>query len=424
MGEKEEVNVADPNTFLLAVDLLASETGYYIVENTDGSGERTHPGHSPDIHVKIGETYIFDQGAGSNWYHPIGFAYFPDGAHGEDWGGDERAEVEGLGELVYKKNGVAMDCEDAGDTGLDCYEPAFFYPRGDWKADDWSAELTITQDVADEAEKNGGVLYYFCHIHSKMSGRIIIDSIYDESKEMELYPTYTKTDADTVCGTSDLTDDFLTWKERFLCGNLESDFEKCVQSINYKMNSEMENYASAYSSGEDDPIAIFCEQMIPHHVNAVNMAKILLKHYDFDNDPYDEEHDDEWKILLFGIINNQNYQIHQFRNYLAENPSKRFCKSDFKGKFWTNDGSAWNEIKCKNISDEECEQLNVKQMCPETCNRRCRTSCTDSVTIHKQPGNSFTCLKIRREIARKPSKKKYCKKSLYKYLCPVVCDSC
>lgn len=28
-----------------------------------------------------GETYEFDQLDSSNWYHPLGFAYYPDGAH-------------------------------------------------------------------------------------------------------------------------------------------------------------------------------------------------------------------------------------------------------------------------------------------------------------------------------------------------------
>merc|ERR1719377_282313 len=31
--------------------------------------------------MKQGETYVFDQADGSNWYHPLGMAYFPDGAH-------------------------------------------------------------------------------------------------------------------------------------------------------------------------------------------------------------------------------------------------------------------------------------------------------------------------------------------------------
>ena len=40
--------------------------------------------------------------------------------------------VEGKGELLYKINGAETACEEAGDTGLDCYEPEFFYPRSEW----------------------------------------------------------------------------------------------------------------------------------------------------------------------------------------------------------------------------------------------------------------------------------------------------
>ena len=135
----------------MKVNLFMGETGYYEFAG--------YTGPSPDIEVRIGQTYTFDQTDPSNWYHAVGFAYFPDGAHGETWGGDERDEVEGLGELLYKINGAATTCPDAGDTGLDCYEPEFFYPRGDWMAKNYTAELTITQAMADRS--HGGVIYYF-----------------------------------------------------------------------------------------------------------------------------------------------------------------------------------------------------------------------------------------------------------------------
>lgn len=42
-----------------------------------------------------GETYVFDQLDASNWYHPLGFAYYPDGAHE---GVDELEEGVGNGD--------------------------------------------------------------------------------------------------------------------------------------------------------------------------------------------------------------------------------------------------------------------------------------------------------------------------------------
>jgi len=102
--------------------------------------------------------------------------------HGAEWGGEERAEVEGADDLSYKLDGMNMDCPDVGDTGLDYYGPLFFCPRADGKdIRDFSVELTMSQNVVDTAKINGGVLYYFCRIHSEMNGRIIITEDYGAS---------------------------------------------------------------------------------------------------------------------------------------------------------------------------------------------------------------------------------------------------
>merc|ERR1740139_993106 len=60
--------------------------------------------------------------------------------------------------------------------------------------------------------------------------------------------------------------------------------------------------------------------MIPHHENAVNMAKLVLKQdYDAISD------DEELMDILYGIINVQNYQVHSFRNYL--NPEGKLLEA-------------------------------------------------------------------------------------------------
>ena len=107
--------VPSATNLCMSLDTFASETGYYNFAGYMGS--------SPTIRATIGQTYTFDQSDPSNWYHPVGFAYEPDGAHGSTWGGAELDEVEGLGELLYKIDGAPTTCADAGDTGLDCYEP-------------------------------------------------------------------------------------------------------------------------------------------------------------------------------------------------------------------------------------------------------------------------------------------------------------
>eukprot|EP00435_Cladocopium_sp_Y103_P020821 s4283_g5.t1 len=321
------------NNLCMKVNLFTGETGSYEFAG--------YTGPSPDIEVRIGQTYTFDQTDPSNWYHAIGFAYFPDGAHGATWGADERAEVEAKGELLYKIDGAATTCPDAGDTGLDCYEPEFFYPRGDWMAKKYTAELTITQAMADQS--HGGVIYYFCHIHSKMSGRIIIKNADGSAmsgriiiknadgsavtqangqplpnpQELSLYSPVLLSGVDHACGTHGI-ESFAgggsrQCSERFLCGKLTTTFEKCMQAIDCKMKEEMLSHTS---SDHADKVAIFMQQMIPHHDNAVNMAKILFKQVDAATiDAAIEE--GGLTDMLNDIINVQNFQIHQFRNYLG-----------------------------------------------------------------------------------------------------------
>ena len=48
----------------MSLDVFAGESGYYNFAGINGP--------SPDITVKIGETYTFDQTDPSNWYHAVG----------------------------------------------------------------------------------------------------------------------------------------------------------------------------------------------------------------------------------------------------------------------------------------------------------------------------------------------------------------
>jgi len=273
--------------------------------------------------VKIGQTIVFDQTDPTNWYHPLGFAYYPDGAHGLTWGGPEKEEVEAKGELLYKINGAATTCPEAGDTGLDCYEPEFQLPREAWTAKKYTVELTVTQAMADKS--HGGVVYYFCHLHSKMSGKIIIQNADGSSvtkadgsalahpTPLALYPPHQADGVDRTCGTYD-TASYIgsganACDQRFVCGSLDTTFEKCMQAIDCKMNKDMR---SATTADNSDTAAIFMQQMIPHHVNAVNMARIVLKQV-----PEADVKKAEMFDIMNAIINSQNYEIHYFRNYLG-----------------------------------------------------------------------------------------------------------
>ena len=67
------------------------------------------------------------------------------------------------------------------------------------------------------------------------------------------------------------------------------------------------------------------QQMIPHHQNAVNMAKLLLKQ----STQAEIDAVEDLEDVLKSIINVQNFQVHYFRNNL--NPdNKLLISSDSK----------------------------------------------------------------------------------------------
>jgi len=76
-GEKECV-------FKVGIDFFSSELGYYTFEGVDGDCG----GPNPTLGIEKGVTYRFIQEHSTNYYHPLGFAYLPDG------GIDEEDELE------------------------------------------------------------------------------------------------------------------------------------------------------------------------------------------------------------------------------------------------------------------------------------------------------------------------------------------
>merc|ERR1712134_182284 len=82
---------------------------------------------------------------------------------------------------------------------------------------------------------------------------------------------------------------------------------------NCEMKTNMHSYTTADHS---DKIAVFMQQMIPHHKNAINMAKLLLKQVPAADITAAME-EDKLTNLLYDIISVQSYQVHQFRNYLG-----------------------------------------------------------------------------------------------------------
>lgn len=319
--------------FTARLNPYASDTGLYTFDECDGD--------MPTLGLEQNVTYTFDQSHITNWYHPLGFAYFADGAHK---GVDElepgitqsssscaddntcQAPMYYLGDEYtggdYDNHGQATPV--GGDNfGLDDYEPLFFYPRDDWSGmGNFSVQLTVTDLVYTKD------LFYFCHIHNNMSGRIkVLDSSGSEVNSDDTpatgYSYPEQSDFDSDCGTYGL-DAYQSGSgmcdDTFVCGDGSSttgSFGECLKAMDCAMDYNMRVTLSETSAAET-----FMHQMIPHHRNAVNMAKALLK--DGSLTSCEESSDDGnadcgIEGMLWGIINVQNNQINTMEAWLSDN---------------------------------------------------------------------------------------------------------
>jgi len=325
-----ECSAGEGNSFIFRVNFhTGGPMGEFEVEGCRGT--------SPTLIMKRGITYTFIQHDVTNWLHPLGFSYYPDGAHGFEIF-EEVPELEsptpdtcdqtqfscnpGKQVLQAPLYGIddtfeTMNNWNNGTTGgLDVYEPAFQVPQEQWAEHKYAVKLEIPSDSKTET------LFYFCHIHKGMSGQIRVsdplenhNSLVQEFKPSQYYQQ-TK-DFDVLCGTSGV-DTFHQHRDKlcpgmnFLCEKEHNPtFTKCMEAIDCKMNYEMR------VEEHPDPMVVFMHQMIPHHENAVNMAKIALKHAG-DVDGLSDE-DLDVSALLRDIINTQNKQIQDMQGWLDRN---------------------------------------------------------------------------------------------------------
>jgi len=321
------------------INLFAGELGYFEFEGCTGV--------NPVLHLTVGKVYHFNQQDSSNWYHLVGFAYEPDGAHVPV---DElEPSITPPGSIseckltnscpapMYLKNGVYQGTysniagilavtEGADDFGLDAVEPLFFWPVGDWEEEggDDGFVTALKFDVDDYKSD----FFYFCHVHAGMSGRIKLKNASGEMLNMEntpaLYPK-SKTTYDVVssydqgCGTFGL-EDFQTSKmqgqcpDTFFCEGT-STFTECIDSMNCAMLDGMTTEYGGQDTMELSDVVLFLRQMIPHHKNAVNMAKSLLKNGGVFCDNKEIEEGDALTAgcllepIARSIVNVQNSQI-------------------------------------------------------------------------------------------------------------------
>lgn len=327
-------------TFTAKVDLHAGELGYYTFEEC---GDKTNP----TLGMEVGKTYEFVQADRSNYYHPLGFAYFPDGAHAD---ADELepgivppgssstcdadmscpAPMYYIGDEykgTYSNNDELVEVTaDEDNFGLDDYEPLFFHPMPDWIGYG-QFRIFLKFDEDTDFDKD---IFYFCHIHELMTGRIkLLKDGQNLNKGTDLpeigYAYDAPAEHDQSCGTYGLHDFQLPHDqcpEKFVCDAPEDNedlvqFSQCIDS----MNCAMMNGMTTSVKGVESEVGLFLHQMIPHHQNAVNMAKALLKtgkvNCDDLTDEESEQADDcALEVILREIVNNQNAQIQAMRGLL------------------------------------------------------------------------------------------------------------
>jgi len=332
------------------VNYFAGETGYYEFEGCDGI--------NPTLLLTVGRTYKFDQSDVTNWYHLLGFAYEADGAHvpvdelepGISRGDNTCAETASCPAPMYFRDGqytgsysniasIKDPTVNDEDFGLDAVEPEFFHPYGDWQS--YGAyEVYLKYDYNLPMD-----FFYFCHIHSGMSGRVkLIDAngnkLSDEDTPALPYEYGVIEEFDESCGTFNLTD-FQPSKDNnqcpsmFVCpsdGTELSQYAKCVEAMNCHMMSSMTNSAS----GPGEVLALFNHQMIPHHQNAVNMAKSFLKIHEPTctgvSGIVEEGATIPWECemipIFYDIINVQNGQIIDMKDVLEQLGSSEYANCD------------------------------------------------------------------------------------------------
>ncbi len=153
-----------------------------------------------------------------------------------------------------------------------------------------------------------------------MSGRIKLlknnEPIQASNLPVISYSHPEPSDYDKSCGTFGLSSYQLPHPECpevFVCDK-KSQFAVCLESMNCYMMIGMTTYADGGNEGD---VALFNYQMIPHHENAVNMAKALLKTGVLECPNLAEETDDcAMEIILREIVTNQNFQIQQMYGVL------------------------------------------------------------------------------------------------------------
>jgi hypothetical protein len=169
------------NFFFVLLTILI-HIGYF---KFDECGDQVNP----TIGIEVGQTYTFVQAHFSNYFHPLGFSYFPDGNHkNEDelepgitqTEGNPCAEFLNCSAPMYFRDGVSLGTYNnlpergqmttgTSNFGLDAYEGLFFHPLRQWAGyGQFSVKLRFTD------EDLSGDIFYFCKVCSMVARCLVV----------------------------------------------------------------------------------------------------------------------------------------------------------------------------------------------------------------------------------------------------------
>ena len=244
----------------------------------------------------MGQEYTFIQADRSNHYHPLAFT-----------AGSNRF-YQGETQLTKEQ-----------------YKKKFFEALHDW-----SAYENFSVRVQLDASVKASSATFYCIIHSGMEGSIQLfpedsrgsNAITQATTDIPEYVD-NRSEFDKKCGTYGLGDFELPnalCPDRFVCGTEDvtdelKHFAECLEAANCHMMSGMTTGVSATADA-----ALFIHQMIPHHQNAVNTAKTLLKMGSLlCPDMTDKSNPDcVLEGILREIVAGQNHQIELMRKFLRD----------------------------------------------------------------------------------------------------------
>ena len=293
----------------------ASSTGLYEFAGCDGQ--------MPTLHLSIGVEYTFVHQHTDAWYHPVNVAW---GAlTAED---QEAIAVDPTRCRAIREPEVTYVYGAHGNVSLEEQNEFFSYPLDSWNAicsgGGCATKIQINSAVQSE-------IYYYCYWHNGMTGRIKLigaetgivpyfGSILHSHQVLHAPPNISRWD--TACGTWDSQPfsrdgesyDAICENKAFLCDtdNGNALYNECLQAIDCQMHHNM-----AVSAADNNKIATFVRQMIPHHANAIAMAKVLIKHSSVDDAGSQDEYE-QFMSLGQEIINTQNAQIRIMGKWLAD----------------------------------------------------------------------------------------------------------